>query len=41
MLSVKDFKDFGWSDDRNIRYDYRWGDGNADRGKALAAELVQ
>ena len=37
----KGLQGLGWSDDRNIRYDYRWGDGNADRGKALAAELVQ
>jgi putative ABC transport system substrate-binding protein len=37
----KGLQRLGWIDDRNIRHDYRWGDGNANRGKALAAELVQ
>jgi putative ABC transport system substrate-binding protein len=31
----------GWSEDRNLRLDYRWGGGNLDRIKVLAAELVQ
>jgi putative tryptophan/tyrosine transport system substrate-binding protein len=35
------FQKLGWSDGRNIRIDYRWGAGDADRSKALAAELVR
>ena len=31
----------GWVDMRSIRYDDRWGDGNAHRGNAPAAVLVQ
>jgi putative ABC transport system substrate-binding protein len=31
----------GWSDDRNIRFDYRWGNGNTANTKALAADLLQ
>jgi len=30
----------GWTDGRNIRIDYRWGDGNIERIRALAAEPV-
>ena len=30
----------GWSDGRNLRIDYRWAAGDADRIKAFAAELV-
>jgi putative ABC transport system substrate-binding protein len=37
----KALQELGWSDDRNIRLDYRWGGGNIDRIKILAAELVQ
>jgi putative ABC transport system substrate-binding protein len=37
----KGLQGLGWTDDRNIQFDYRWGDGVANRGKALAAELVQ
>ena len=29
----KGLQGLGWIDDRNIRYDYRWGDGNANREK--------
>jgi putative tryptophan/tyrosine transport system substrate-binding protein len=29
-----------WQDGRNLRFDIRWGEGNADRIKAYAAELV-
>jgi len=35
------FRRLGWSDGRNVRIDYRWGAGDADRSKALAAELVR
>jgi putative ABC transport system substrate-binding protein len=30
----------GWSDGRNLRIDYRWGLGDADRERRYAAELV-
>jgi putative ABC transport system substrate-binding protein len=30
----------GWSDGRNVRFDERWGAGDADRTRKLAAELV-
>jgi putative tryptophan/tyrosine transport system substrate-binding protein len=31
----------GWTDGRNVRIEYRWGAGNAERAKAAAAELVR
>ena len=31
----------GWNDGRNIQIEYRWAAGDADRGKAFAAELVR
>src|SRR6516165_1986470 len=31
----------GWADGRNLRIDYRWAAGDADRGKNFAAELVR
>src|SRR5262249_14741727 len=33
-------QELGWTDGRNIRIDYRWGDADADRIQALAKELV-
>jgi putative tryptophan/tyrosine transport system substrate-binding protein len=30
----------GWSEGRNIRFDYRWGAGNAERARTSAAELI-
>jgi putative tryptophan/tyrosine transport system substrate-binding protein len=30
----------GWTEGRNIRFDYRWGAGNIDRIRSLAGELV-
>src|ERR1700736_4384304 len=30
----------GWTDGGNIRIDYRWGDGDTERIRASAAELV-
>jgi hypothetical protein len=33
-------QDLGWVDGRNVRIDYRWGAGNAERPRAYAAELV-
>jgi putative ABC transport system substrate-binding protein len=35
------FQRLGWSDGRNVRIDYRWGAGDADRSTAFAAELVR
>jgi putative ABC transport system substrate-binding protein len=34
-------KQLGWHEGSNIRIDYRWGAGDADRGPGLAAELVE
>ena len=34
------FKDLGWSEGRNIHFDYRWTGGDAARAKADAAALV-
>jgi putative ABC transport system substrate-binding protein len=31
----------GWADGRNLRIDYRWAAGDADRGKNFAADLVR
>jgi ABC-type uncharacterized transport system substrate-binding protein len=31
---------FGWNDGRNVRIDYRFGEGRSDRFQALAKELV-
>ena len=31
---------FGWSDDRNVVVDWRWGAGNPDRMRSYAAELI-
>src|SRR5216683_1917926 len=33
-------KQLGWTDGRNVRIDYRWGVGDADRYRRYAAELV-
>ena len=37
----KSLGDLGWDESRNIRFDYRWGAGNAGQVTSLAAELVQ
>src|SRR5262245_27939636 len=31
----------GWSEDHNIRFDYRWGGGNTANANTLATDLVQ
>ena len=31
----------GWADGRNLRVDYRWTGGDADRARALAKELIE
>jgi putative ABC transport system substrate-binding protein len=31
---------FGWTDGRNVRFDHRWGEGNADVMRRQAAELA-
>jgi putative tryptophan/tyrosine transport system substrate-binding protein len=33
-------QELGWTDGRNVRIDYRWGAGDADRIRRYAAELV-
>jgi len=33
-------RDLGWTDGRNVRIDYRWGGGDADRIRSAAVELV-
>jgi putative ABC transport system substrate-binding protein len=33
-------QEFGWIEGRNVRIDYRWGGGDADRIRKFAAELV-
>jgi putative ABC transport system substrate-binding protein len=35
------FRRLGWNDGGNVRIEYRWGAGNAERAKAAAAELVR
>ena len=35
------FQRLGWTDGRNVRIEYRWGAGDAERTKAAAAELVR
>jgi putative ABC transport system substrate-binding protein len=37
---VQKLQELGWTDGRNMRIDYRWGLGNADRLRRSAAELV-
>src|SRR4051812_8325024 len=34
-------QELGWSDGRNILFDYRWSGGIAANAKALAADLLQ
>jgi putative ABC transport system substrate-binding protein len=37
---LQGLQELGWTVGRNVRIDYRWGGGNADRHRGLAAELV-
>ena len=37
---VQGLQELGWTDGRNIRIDYRWAAGDADRFRRYAAELV-
>ncbi len=37
---LQGLQQFGWTDGRNIRIDYRWGAGDADNMRKYAAELV-
>ena len=37
---VQGLQQLGWTDGRNVRIDYRWGAGDADRIRRYAAELV-
>jgi ABC-type uncharacterized transport system substrate-binding protein len=38
---LRALRELGWEDGRNLRIDYRWGEGNTEQNKGLAAELVQ
>jgi len=38
---IETFQRLGWTNGRNAAIEYRWGAGDVDRGKALAAELVR
>jgi putative ABC transport system substrate-binding protein len=37
---IQGLAQLGWTDGRNVRIDYRWGEGNADDIRKQAAELV-
>src|SRR5262245_24689616 len=37
---VRTLQQLGWTEDRNVRIDYRWGAGNPDTIRKFAAELV-
>ena len=37
---VQALQQMGWTDGRNVRIDYRWGEGNADTIRKSTAELV-
>src|SRR5258707_15553245 len=37
---VQNLQPLGWTDSRNVRIDYRWGGGDADRVRKYAAELL-
>src|SRR5215472_2057909 len=37
---LQGLQELGWTDGRNVRIDYRWGSGNAERIRKSAAELV-
>ena len=37
---VQGLQELGWTDGRNVRIEYRWGSGDAERIRKSAAELV-
>jgi putative ABC transport system substrate-binding protein len=37
---LQGLQELGWTDGRNVRIDYRWAAGDADRNRTYAAELV-
>src|SRR5215475_14935367 len=37
---LQELQHLGWTDGRNIRFDYRWGAGDAENIRKYAAELV-
>jgi putative ABC transport system substrate-binding protein len=37
---LQGLQEFGWTDGRNVRIDFRWGAGEADQYRKIAAELV-
>jgi len=40
-MFVNTLRNLGWEDGKNLRIDYRWGGGNAERNTKFTAELVQ
>src|SRR5262245_12468741 len=38
---LRALRELGWEDGRNLRIDYRWGEGNTEQNNGLAVELVQ
>jgi ABC-type uncharacterized transport system substrate-binding protein len=40
MAFQRELQDLGWTDGRNIRIEYRWAGGDADRIRTFAAELA-
>jgi putative tryptophan/tyrosine transport system substrate-binding protein len=40
-IFLKTLRELGWDDGRNIRIDYRWGEGKTEKNNELAAELVK
>ena len=38
---LEGLQQLGWADGRNLRIDYRWGAGDAERSRKYAAELVK
>jgi hypothetical protein len=45
VMHMKSFqqglRELGWVEGRNVRFDYRWAEGDADRYRTYAAELVK
>src|ERR1700693_3693338 len=38
---VQGLQQLGWADGRNVRIDYRWANGDVDRRRTFAKELVE
>jgi putative tryptophan/tyrosine transport system substrate-binding protein len=37
---LQGLQELGWTDGRNVRIDFRWGAGEADQYRKIAAELI-